>query len=102
MNSQVDHFVPHMGSGTAPNARLQLEPTATRKEYTKLYNEQLSNIIEGYHVYEGNEVPIDFDTHTRSVSAKKGKKGGAKDIAPRIIKTVPGLFPRKSQADWKI
>ncbi len=51
MNSQLDHFVPHMGDGTAPNARLQLEPTATQKEYTKLYNEQLRNIIEGYHVY---------------------------------------------------
>ena len=83
--------------GTTPNARLQLEPTATRKEYTKLYNEQLRNIIEGYHVYEGSESPIDFETHTRSISAKKAKNG-PKDIPPRIIKTVPGLFPRKSQA----
>ena len=98
LNSQVDHFVPHIMKGTTPNARLQLEPTATRKEYTKLYNEQLRNIIEGYHVYEGYESPIDFETHTRSMSAKKAKKNGPKDIPPRIIKTVPGLFPRKSQA----
>jgi hypothetical protein len=98
LNSQLDHYVPHIGDGSAPNARLQLEPSAARKEYTKLYSEQLRNIIEGYHVYEGEERPIDFDTHTRSMRTKRAKKVGGKDIQPRIIKTVPGLFPRKSKA----
>ena len=62
VNSKVDHFVPLLSSATTENPRVQLQPgTTTRSEYTKTYNEQLRNIIEGYDIYEDNEEPIGFE-----------------------------------------
>ncbi len=60
-NSKVDHFVPMLSLATSDNPRVQLQPGTKRTEYTKIYNEQLRNIIEGYDVYEGQEEPLDFE-----------------------------------------
>jgi hypothetical protein len=76
VNSKVDHFVPLIAGGNSENPRVQLQPGTTRTEYTKLYTEQLRNIIEGYDILEGQEEPISFEDkklikHARTQSQKK-------------------------------
>jgi hypothetical protein len=53
-NSIVDHVVPHYDEDSA-NPRLQLKADTVREEYSKLYDEQLRNIIEGYDLFHGDE-----------------------------------------------
>jgi hypothetical protein len=72
-----------------------------------MYNEQLSNIIEGYDVYEGQEEPLDFE-HKRPEKTRKPPKqkrpsnDGSQE--PRLLKHVPGIFPQRSAranfANW--
>ena len=97
VNSKVDHFVPLLCSATSENPRVQLQPGTTRSEYTKTYNEQLRNIIEGYDIYEGNEQPIGFEYKrpTKQRTGTKSKKNHPDHpSAPRLVKEVPGMFPR--------
>lgn len=97
LNSKVDHFVPLMSSETSDNPRVQLQPGTTRMEYTKTYNEQLRNIIEGYEIYEGHEEPIDFE-YERPEKPRKGPKRNQGipevPVVPRLLKEVPGMFSR--------
>ena len=83
-NSKVDHFVPMLSPETSRNPRVQLQPGTTRTEYTKIYNEQLRNIIEGYNVYEGQEVPLDFEDKRAEKRANPPKP---KKIPPKLHKS---------------
>jgi hypothetical protein len=99
-NSKVDHFVPMMSPPTSENPRVQLQPGTTRSEYTKIYNEQLRNIIEGYNVYEGQEEPLDFEDKRPEKTRKppKTKRNSTEfSLEPRLLKHVPGLFPKGSK-----
>jgi hypothetical protein len=101
VNSKVDHFVPLLSSATTQNPRVQLQPGTTRLEYTKTYNEQLRNIIEGYDIYEDNEEPIGFEYKRPTKQLRPGIKS-KKNLqdqpgAPRLVKEVPGIFPRGTE-----
>jgi hypothetical protein len=92
LNSKVDHFVPMLSLATSTNPRVQLQPGTTRTEYTKIYNEQLRNIIEGYDVYEGQEEPLNFEEKR----PEKARKIPTKKRNCNEVKHVPGIFPRGS------
>ena len=97
VNSKVDHFVPLLSSATSENPRVQLQPGTTRSEYTKLYTEQLRNIVEGYDIYEGDAEPIGFE-YKRPTKQRAGTKLKKNHLdhagAPRLIQEVQGMFSR--------
>jgi hypothetical protein len=110
VNSKVDHFVPLISGANSENPRIQLQAGTTRTEYTKLYTEQLRNIIEGYDVLEGQEEPISFENITKKPEkTRKGpkpKQGTSEvNIIPRVVKQVQGMFPRNTDSgkfeNWK-
>jgi hypothetical protein len=98
-NSKVYHFVPMLNPATSDNPRVQLLPGTTRTEYTKIYNEHLLNIIEGYDVYEGQEEPLDFEDKIPEKTHKPPKtKRNSNEVTrePRLLKHVPGIFAHGS------
>jgi hypothetical protein len=96
----MDHFVPMLSPSTSENPRVQLQAATTRTEYTKIYNEQPRNIIEGYDVCEGQEQPLDFEAKRPEKTRKppnKNRKSNELPIQPRLLKHVEGIFPRGSE-----
>jgi hypothetical protein len=95
-NSIVDHVVPHYDENSA-NPRLQLKTDTVREEYSKLYDEQLRNIIEGYDVFHGDEDPIAFNSTTTGRTKGRPQNKNMSSAPPVLKGHVEGLFPRYSR-----
>jgi len=96
----VDHVVPHYDM-ESPNPRMQLESATVRNEYSKKYEEQLRQIIEGYTIREGEEEPIAFNSTIaeREKAKPKGRNNRNQGSNGPVAKqTFPGLFPPGSDA----
>ena len=100
----MDHVVPHYDEDSA-NPRLQLKTDTVREEYSKLYDEQLRNIIEGYDVFHGNEDPITFNSSTTGKTKGRPQNKHMSSAPPVLKGHVEGLFPRYSSSaqyqNWK-
>jgi hypothetical protein len=100
----VDHVVPHYDEDSA-NPRLQLKTDTVREEYSKLYDEQLRNIIEGYDVFHGDEDPIAFNSSTTGKTKGRPQNKNMSSAPPVLKGHVEGLFPRYSSSaqyqNWK-
>ena len=87
------------------NPRLQLKADTVREEYSKLYEDQLRNIIEGYDINYGEEDPIPFTSTLASRSKGRPQNKNMSSAAPVRKRHVEGLFPTGSSAaqyqNWK-
>jgi len=103
-NSIVDHVVPHFDEDT-PNPRVQLKADTTREEYSKLYEEQMRNIIEGYDIYHGDDEAIPFTATVAGRTKGRPQNKNMSAAPPVVLRHVDGLFPTGSSAaqfqNWK-